>query len=139
MSLELLQPLLGVWEGQATISAPGRDPLVMRQTELVRTRNAGTIVTIEGSSFPLGAGSAAPLFTAFAVVTPGTDGALLVHAYSSGRFLETAWEISPGRFAWTVPVPVPTQYEAVFDPTHWTETGHADGNEVFRMELHRCP
>ena len=134
MSLELLRPLLGRWEGQATVFVAGRDPMVVRHTELVRTRNAGTILTIEGRSFSISDG-ADPVFTAFAVVTPEPDGTLRIHSYSSGYFVETACEVAVGRFAWTIPGPPQVRYEATFDAQHWTEVGCSNGRKVFHMEL----
>jgi hypothetical protein len=136
MSLELLEPLVGAWEGQATVFVPGQGPRILRHTERVRTRNAGTILTIEGKSFPLGPENTEPVFTAFAVVAPDTDGALRVHAFSYGQAVEADWEVSEGRFAWTIPGPAPIRYEATFDRHHWTETGHSDGTEIFQMDLH---
>ncbi|MGH3096093.1 MAG: hypothetical protein ACRDMV_08860 [Streptosporangiales bacterium] len=139
MSLSPLRPLVGRWEGQATVSALGREPAVLWHTEHVRARNAGTILTIEGRSFPPAAtADADPVFTAFAVVTPRTDGGPRLHAYSSGSFVESPCEVAEGQFAWTFPGRAPVRYEATFDTEHWIEVGRCGESEVFRMELRRA-
>lgn len=132
-----LLPLVGRWSGTARVTPPGRHPIELRHTERVATRSGGTILTVEGVSYPTTGGDE-PVFSAFAVVCAGEHGPRW-HAYSRGEALDTALGVGPGRFGWDAPGPAPTCYRAEFDDEHWHETGRlvGSGEIVFTMDLAR--
>lgn len=141
MILEHLAPLAGDWYGQALISPPEREPIELQHTEVVRTHNGGTVITIEVRSFPLGSDLAGdPVFSAFAVVSIG-KASLRWHAFSEGPALETECELSRGSSAWSAPTAPSARYIADFDADHWHESGtitlHGGEHEIFSTRLTR--
>jgi len=139
-ALEHLLPLVGRWHGRALVTSPGRAPLELYHREHVQARNAGALVTIEGTSLR-NETDTEPAFTALAVVYADTDG-VHWHAYSHGAFWPTTCELSAGRYVWSAPGPPPTRYVAEFDERHWRETGYLTSDEqvtVFDMQLTPVP
>lgn len=145
-----LLPLLGDWSGTARITPPGRDPIQLRHTEHVALRAGGTVLTIEGTSYPAEGGDD-PVFGAFAVVcvdegadaeAPAGGSGLRWHAYNRGHHLDTSLAVTPGHFSWEQPGEPRTRYHADFDHARWLEVGRLilPGEPViFTMELDRVP
>lgn len=133
----LLGQLVGRWSGTARISWPGRDPFDLTHTEIVRSIAGGSMITIEGNSFRDGVDE--PVFSALAVIYDSDEGPQL-HAFRGGDAIQVNFELSSGRYAWSVPDPAGTvDYVAEFAARTWTERGtmmiEGEQLEVFVMEL----
>lgn len=141
MTVEILAPLAGRWRGTASVTWPGREPLDLTHTEMVRFVGDRSMITIEGNSFRDGV--EAPVFTAVAVFYDSPTGVKL-QAFHAGSSIDAPLELNAGGYAWSTPSDDEAgavDYVAEFDDQQWVERGtmNVDGRarQVFEMRLTR--
>jgi hypothetical protein len=143
--MDRVEFLLGRWEGTGWHRHGGSPPVRFRQSEHVRRRLDGELVTIEGRGWrDDGAGDV--VHRAFALVSYDSDRECYRwEAFSRGGRVETVVDLSDGGFAWSLsPAPdVTIHYRGLVTHDTWTETAQLHAGEglepatVLEMTLRR--
>lgn len=139
-AMDKLEPMIGEWEGPATVMSPD-GPVELTQHEMVERKLSGDMITVQGTGR---AEDGTVQFTAFAIVTYDLESQQYTwRAYSDqaqGHVLETELRVQDnGDWEWTQPTP---QGEIVNSTTfadgNWAETGTmtmSDGREVETLSM----
>lgn len=132
----------GEWRGQATIHSPGREPVVLTQTERVGPMLGGSVWVIEGRGYAI---DGSTQFNAMAIISWDTRaGKYGFRSYAQGYSGDYAFEMTDDGFRWETPAGpgAKIQYVAVIKDGTWHEVGTwvAEGQpprEMIDMRLSR--
>lgn len=139
--LARLEFLLGHWEGTGWHRRGHEQPIPFRQSEHVRRRLDGDLVTVEGRG-RRDDGSGMVVHQAFALISYDPERSCYRwEAFSQGGRVETVIDVSDDGFAWSIePAPgVTIRYRAVVRGDRWVETGQlhqgGSGEPVTFLEM----
>lgn len=143
--MEALGFLLGHWSGSGWHQQGSSPAQRFEQTEDVRARLGGELITVEGRGVRAD-GSGEVVHRGFAVASYEPGNGYRWTAFSAGQRIETTLRIGDHTFAWSLhPDPSTSiDYHARIDGDQWHETGQLRTGErptttILEMTLRRDP
>lgn len=125
-ALAVLAPLVGMWEGEASIVVGRGTTRILRQHEDVTWGSMGTVLIVRGTGRSTEAANAGAIeFEATAIIWFDEEsGRIRMRAHRDGRFLDPELEIRPDTLIWGFAVPGGrVRYTTAFGDDVWHEVG----------------
>lgn len=146
-AMERLAPLVGRWEGEATLQHPQQ--MTVFQTEQVEFALDGAAILVRGSGHATAERTGAPVFQALGVLSyDDRRGAYEFRTYAMGHATTAAGEVlGDGQFRWSIEPggPVRIRYTITVTGDTWREIGEmsydngATWRQTIDMTLRRLP